>query len=88
MTLWLYTEDDTPMRDGPFSSEFDAAMSKLWEWLGVCIWIEQKTAQGWKYENVRWNGHAWVITSSGVRPLEPERPEFLIEATQCQKEAA
>jgi hypothetical protein len=85
MTLWLYTEDESPMRDGPFFSEVDAAMSMLWEWLGVCVWIEDKTARGCTYENVRWDGNAWVITSSGVRPLVPERPEFLLAAVPCVK---
>lgn len=76
------------MRDGPFSSEVEAAMSTLWEWLGVCVWLEDKTAAGYRYENVKWNGEAWVVTSSGVRPLEPVRPEFLLEAMPCGKEVA
>jgi hypothetical protein len=81
MTLYLYTETGSPMCDGPFFSEVEMAMSSLWEWLGVCVWIEEKVADGWQYENVKWDGHSWVVTSSGVRPLAPFRPEFLLEAS-------
>jgi hypothetical protein len=80
MTLWLYTETVAPLRDGPFYSEKDAMQSPLWEWDGVCVWLESLTRGGWIYENVKWDGHSWVVTSSGLRPAEPFRPEFLAEA--------
>lgn len=43
---------------------------------------------GWFYENVKWCGDHWLVTSRGVRPVEPVRPDYLPEAVPCWKEAA
>lgn len=80
MTIWLYTETETPLRAGPFASIVEAMASDLWEWWGVCCWIERKALGGWEYENVVWNGCRWVVTSHGKRPAEPMRPEMILEA--------
>ena len=87
MILWLYTEDHTPLRDGPFSSIAEAAGSMLWEWSDVCGWIEQKTAGGWWYENAKCVHGEWFTTSHGLRPIEAIRPEFLLEAVPCGRAA-
>lgn len=79
MTIWLYTQDDCPLRDGPFFSLEQAAASALWEWLGVCLWTEELTAGGCLYSNAIWLETGWFPTSRGYRPAEPIRPQFLIE---------
>lgn len=88
MTVWLYTEDERPMRDGPFYSLAEAEKSHLWEWEGVCAWIEEKLAGGWLYENAKCCHGEWFTTSEGLRPAEVIRPEFLLGAVPCWKEAA
>lgn len=84
MLIWLYTEDNDARRDGPFYTEEDAMNSPLWEAFNACAWIEGRTGfgngYGWVYENSIWNGCEWIITSSGVIPIEPIRPEYLLEA--------
>ena len=88
MTVWLYTEDESPLRDGPFDRIEDAEKSMLWEWEGVCVWIEQKLSRGWLYENAKCSHGEWFTTSEGLRPAEVIRPEFLIEAVPCGRTAA
>lgn len=91
MTLWLYTESGDIQKDGPFYSEDEAMTSPLWGLLNVCAWIEGRTGFGngfgWVYENVIWDGDQWIITSSGVRPAEPVRPEYLLEAEPLMQAA-
>lgn len=41
MTLWLYTEEDDPLTDGPFFTLDEAFGSFLWEFSGVCLWMEE-----------------------------------------------
>ena len=79
MTFWLYTESEAPLIDGPFFSEDDVMISALWEFVGVCLWCEEHTGHGWRYENVKWTEGGWFTTSAGERPVEPERPAFLLE---------
>lgn len=88
MTVWLYTEDDDPLRDGPFESIEDAQASTLWEWQGVCLWLEMRVSSGWLYENAKCLYGEWFTTSEGLRPLEVVRPESLLEATHCGRDAA
>ena len=80
MIIWLYTETASPVVDGPFYAELDAMASFLWEWAGVCVWLEYHGANGWVYENAKWCGDHWLTTSRGVRPVEPIRPALLVEA--------
>lgn len=77
MTVWLYTEMGRPDVSGPFASLGDAMDAPLWESAGVCVWIEAHLPGGWFYENVKWCGDHWLVTSRGLRPLEPFRPHFL-----------
>lgn len=79
MTLWLYTEEDSPLVAGPFFSLEEASDSFLWEWRGVCVWIEAHTSRGWVYENACWLETHWLTTSRGCRPAEVIRPAFLGE---------
>lgn len=87
MTLWLYTETGEPETAGPFSSFTEALDSRLWEYVGVCLWMEfYEQGEGWFYENVKWCGDHWLVTSRGLRPAEPVRPQFL--DTALENEAA
>ena len=87
MTLWLYTETGAPETSGPFATLEQALDSRLWEYAGTCLWIEvYEQGIGWFYENVKWCGDHWHTTSRGLRPIEPERPQFL--DTVFGKEAA
>lgn len=85
MIIWLYTETTSPLCDGPYFSEDDAMTSPLWEWEGACVWMEWHGRFGWCYENVRWFGDAWVITSSAARAVPPTKPSFLLEAVPWHK---
>jgi len=80
MTIWLYTERGRIERDGPFFDFEEAMSSPLWMWSLICVWIEERTAHGWIYENLRWDSGVWTSTSRGVRPAELIRPEFRISA--------
>lgn len=80
MTAWLYTEHEQPLRDGPFFVMADARLSPLWEMEGVCLWIEHDSRRGFAYRNLVWNGLMWVSTSKRVVPVEPWRPQALLEA--------
>jgi hypothetical protein len=79
MTLWLYIERGEPAVAGPFPSFEKAFDSLLWEHDGACLWIEfYQQGTGWFYENVKWCGDHWLVTSRGLRPVEPVRPEFIL----------
>lgn len=82
MTIWLYTETTSPLRDGPYFSVEHAMTSPLWEWFGACVWLEWHGVFGWCHENVRWNGTLWVVTSSAARAVPPTKPSYLLEAVQ------
>jgi hypothetical protein len=77
---WLYIERGEPAVAGPFTSLENALDSLLWERDGVCLWIEAYVqGKGWFYENVKWCGDHWLVTSRGVRPVEPFRPIFIFD---------
>lgn len=82
MTLYLYEEIDGGFVDGPFDA-FDAvASSPRWEHAGCCLWAEAYVmGAGWFYENVKWCGDHWHVTSRGLRPAEPIRPHFLLPSS-------
>lgn len=81
MIFWLYTEQADSRADGPFVDFDQALQSSLWEYDGACVWIEEfRGGAGWYYENVKWCGDHWLVTSRGIRPIAPERPSFLVEA--------
>lgn len=81
MMLWLYTEEESPWRDGPFFDLERAMRSPLWELPKVCAWIVDHTAAGWVFEHVKWKGDGWVITSRGAWSIPPYVPECLTRAT-------
>lgn len=89
MTVWLYTEERDPIASGPFLSIIDALKSPLWELERACVWCEAyETGRGWAYENAKWCGDHWLVTSHGIRPAEPIRPSFLIDALANGAKAA
>jgi hypothetical protein len=81
MIIWIYTEHADSRISGPFVNIDSALTSPLWEYEGTCVWMEEFIGvRGWYYENVKWCGDHWLVTSQGTRPIEPERPAFLTEA--------
>ena len=79
MTAFLYIERGEPAVAGPFTSLEQAFDSFLWEHAGVCLWVEfYEQGAGWFYENVKWCGDHWLVTSRGLRPVAPVRPEFIL----------
>ena len=89
MIAWLYTETGDPDVMGPFSKLDDAMDSPLWEFGGVCLWLEfYEQGAGWFYENVKWCGDHWLVISRGLRPVEPVRPQFPDNIPQQANEAA
>lgn len=78
MIACLYSERDAREVDGPFSSLSQAVDSVLWEAAGVCLWLEEYVhGAGWVYENVRWCGDHWLVTSRGCMPIPPFRPQAI-----------
>jgi hypothetical protein len=74
----LYSERETREVDGPFMTLLDAVESALWETVGVCLWVEvYEPGLGWVYENVKWCGDHWLVTSRGCMPIPPFRPHFI-----------
>jgi len=82
-SYFVYLEQDRSEVDGPFSELEEMFDSPLWFRRRACFWRERYVlGRGWIYEHAKRTEGGWCVTSSGVRPIAPFRPQCLLAAAR------